>query len=715
MARSLTILSLLALLALVSDSATAQYGKRPNTDPIPKPADVCESPLTVSHPGSKVKDAWPTYKGRKQTIPKGCRPKKNMIFMVSDGFGTASETIAREFHQYRTTGKIEEALSDSSDAWVTDSASAATAFSCGLKTFNAGIGVDPKKVPCATVLEAAKHKGFTTGLVATSRITHATPAGWSAHIVERDWENEIAAQQIGENVLGRSVDLMLGGGLRHFVPKSVKGSKRDDERDLLKEAVEKFGWKTVVKTIPELSTVSGKSLPLIGLFANSHMDYEIDRNKTAQPSLADMTQAALSALAEATSSCDSPGFFIMIEGSRIDHAGHANDVAAHSFVEQHPNTGALSVSDHETGGVTKAAQIDKTKDSGLFYNWHPERLAGVKASVEAFGGIIKSAPDAGIEDLIRKTVATIVSARKNKKQYPDVDAALNQLISNRAWVGWTTHGHTGMDVNLYAINAPRLRGNMDNTFLAKYSAEFLGVADVMPKLTARLATQKVDIDPKLKLRRRQLADKDSVHGSHLVFEISCEYSGLPDNYLPTPTLVRDLPATTKIVAPAYTVHIILATDTATPVTFSGNYVDSCPTNHVMLVSTPTDARNAIFGGLLATRAKHLGASGIVTNGRVRDVDEIVAAGLPAFAKGTSVQSANGRTRVAAVNVPVTLDGVSVRPGDFVVADANGVVVVPQDQVLRVANMCKSLVEVDDKVKKDIEAGSSLQEAFKRWR
>jgi len=89
------------------------------------------------------------------------------------------------------------------------------------------------------VLESAKHLGFATGLVVTSRITHATPATFSAHVVKRNMESDIAVQQIGDYPLGRQVDLMFGGGLCFFLPNSTKGSCRVDERDLVEESKER--------------------------------------------------------------------------------------------------------------------------------------------------------------------------------------------------------------------------------------------------------------------------------------------------------------------------------------------------------------------------------------------------------------------------------------------------------------------------------------------
>jgi len=102
--------------------------------------------------------------------------------------------------------------------------------------------VNPEKVPCGTVLESAKYLGFATGLVVTSRITHATPAAFSAHVISREMEADIALQQIGYNPLGRQVDLMFGGGRCFFLPNHTEGSCRIDERDLEKES-KKRGFK----------------------------------------------------------------------------------------------------------------------------------------------------------------------------------------------------------------------------------------------------------------------------------------------------------------------------------------------------------------------------------------------------------------------------------------------------------------------------------------
>lgn len=97
------------------------------------------------------------------------------------------------------------------DSLITDSAAGATAFACGIKTYNRAIGMDPLKRPCGTVLEAARRQGYKTGLVVTAKITDATPACFASHVVDRGYENTIAEHLIGNGPLNRSVDLMFGG------------------------------------------------------------------------------------------------------------------------------------------------------------------------------------------------------------------------------------------------------------------------------------------------------------------------------------------------------------------------------------------------------------------------------------------------------------------------------------------------------------------------
>jgi alkaline phosphatase len=317
-------------------------------------------------------------------LPSTKKPKRNLIFMVSDGMGPASLSLTRSFRQFTSSLPIDDILTLDRHFWgtsrtrstnslVTDSAAGATAFSCGRKSYNGAIGMLPGHRPCGTVLEAAKRAGFLTGLVVTTDVTDATPACFAAHVDYRMQMDEIALQEVGEGPLGRSVDLILGGGRCHFLGNGTQGSCRADDVDVVRIAQEKHGWgyKGDRRGFDELRLGRNVSLPMLGLFAAADVPFEIDRRHMADvyPSLSEMATTALTALEEATKDSEK-GFFLMIEGSRIDHAGHINDPAAQvrevleydktfkivlDFLEKSDTEGILvATSDHETGGLSTA-------------------------------------------------------------------------------------------------------------------------------------------------------------------------------------------------------------------------------------------------------------------------------------------------------------------------------------------------------------------------
>ncbi|KAJ2460150.1 vacuolar alkaline phosphatase, partial [Coemansia sp. RSA 2322] len=275
----------------------------------------------------------------------------------------------------------------SSDSLVTDSAAGATVFSCGKKSYNGAIGVTPDEKPCGTVLEAAKAKGYTTALVSTARITHATPAAFASHVVHRDMEGLIAQHLVGNNTINNKVDLMFGGGSCFFQPNTTKGSCRTDALDIWSLA-RQHGYSTLESRAAFDALKPAIRLPLLGLFTPSHMSYELDRNPAKEPSLTEMTLKALEILHSSTKA-SRQGFFIMIEGARIDMAGHDNDPAAHlhdiaqywetvaavrKFIDRHPDTAMVGTSDHETGGLALGVDPD--------YVWYPKYLQPVKKSAE---------------------------------------------------------------------------------------------------------------------------------------------------------------------------------------------------------------------------------------------------------------------------------------------------------------------------------------------
>eukprot|EP00002_Diphylleia_rotans_P002513 TRINITY_DN1158_c0_g1_i2.p1 TRINITY_DN1158_c0_g1~~TRINITY_DN1158_c0_g1_i2.p1 ORF type:complete len:313 (-),score=60.96 TRINITY_DN1158_c0_g1_i2:56-994(-) len=210
---------------------------------------------------------------------------KNLIMMVPDGFGPASVTYGRlrskELNREFVLDSIMVGTSRtySSNSLVTDSAAGATAFSCGLKSYNYAIGVDPNGVPCPTILEAAQSKGMKVGLVVTSRITHATPAAFSSHVANRNSEEDIAEQQVAHKI-----DVMLGGGGMFY-----KANLRSDGKDMIQEAKDTYGAQ-FVDNAADMKKL--EKTPVLGLFDDDHISYDIDRT-AEQPSLLDMVDKVL--------------------------------------------------------------------------------------------------------------------------------------------------------------------------------------------------------------------------------------------------------------------------------------------------------------------------------------------------------------------------------------------------------------------------------------
>ena len=305
---------------------------------------------------------------------------KNIIFMVPDGMGLADVTAARIFKYGSEKGNLYlETLSTigyqrthSSDNSATDSAAAASAWASGDKFRNGEISCNDddrdgkcEPTPSPTILEKAKEKGKSTGLVVTSAATHATPAAFGAHVASRDCENEIARQFI--EVTG--VEVILGGGLMHFKSTAMQADKCGTFGNFIAHA-ENNGYK-VVYTGKELDEAVAKgSKKILGLFTLEGKTPELFRlNSTEhhgqeEPTLPQMTAAALKTLER-----DDDGFFLLVEGSQIDWANHRNDVAyqvgetlafdaavkvvldwIHEKPSRRQQTLVIIAPDHETGG-----------------------------------------------------------------------------------------------------------------------------------------------------------------------------------------------------------------------------------------------------------------------------------------------------------------------------------------------------------------------------
>ena len=396
---------------------------------------------------------------------------ENVIFLIGDGMGPSYTTAYRSFMDDKTTPYMEKTAFDEylvgaqeTYSWdpeesVTDSAAAGTAMAAGVKTYNGAISVDVDKNEVKTVLEEAKENKKATGLVSTSQINHATPASFGAHDEDRNNYNDIADDYYDEMINGEhKVDVLLGGGTSYF--------ERSDRN--LTEEFQEDGY-SYVTSKDELNQDNNKQI--LGLFAPKGMDKAIDRTEDT-PSLEEMTDAALNRLSE-----DKDGFFLMVEGSQIDWAGHDNDAvaamsemedfekayaAAIEFAKKDKHTLVVTTADHSTGGFAMGRDGE--------YKWDPAPLKAAKKTPDYMAAQIADGSDVektlteNIDlDLTSEEIASVKKANETN-DVVEIDNAIEKIFDLRSGTGWTTGGHTGVDVNVYAYGpqSEKFAGLHDN-------------------------------------------------------------------------------------------------------------------------------------------------------------------------------------------------------------------------------------------------------------
>jgi len=405
---------------------------------------------------------------------------KNVIFFIGDGMGLESVDLSRiiivgkdEYFTFETAPYVGIAKTFSANTLVTDSAAAGTALATGFKTNNSWLGVTPDEKKVKTLLEAAKEVGKSTGLITTVTITHATPAAFAAHTTSRD---EIpVADQYAEY---KTADIYMGGGLAYFLPKSDPQSKREDNRNLIEE-FKKAGYE-FISTPEELDKAKAPNGKLLGLFAVEHLPYYMDREflKVNVPDLAEMTEKALDILSK-----NPKGFFLMVEGGKIDWANHVHDAAtaawevyefneairvALDFINENPDTLIVITADHETGGIGLSTGK---------YEINPEVLINQKLSCETLATLVKGKKDDEIKQIFEEYVEiTDLKPEELQKIKKATAIDIADVISARAQVGWTTTSHSGVSVPVYAFgeSAELFAGVYDNTDIAKKIAELAG-------------------------------------------------------------------------------------------------------------------------------------------------------------------------------------------------------------------------------------------------
>lgn len=470
-------------------------------------------------------------------------PVRNVIFMMSDGTANEAWALTRWVKGRRLasddilTGAVQ---TYGADSIITDSAPGGTAFATGRKGTDKGIAVaawrvtiagvptDPARAhaPLPTVLEGARLTGRATGLVATANIQHASPAAFSAHTHDRNRYADIGEQQVYQHM-----DVVLAGGEQHLLPMADGRGVRQDNEDLVRVLQDK-GY-SYVRTRAQMQQVAAG--PVFGMFARDDMLHDLDRAQFApdQPSLAEMTRKAIEVLSQSDKGRQH-GFFLFVEGSKVDWAAHANDPTgvisdlsayddavkvALDFARADGQTLLISTSDHGNGGlsigrrdVTRYATTDDDSLVGplrrvtLTGEGLARLLAQDKSEVHVRDVLARHW---GVENLSAQELQAIQTAPPQTwLQY-----VLGPMLSARAGLGWTTNGHTGGDPFLYSYGPSRVTGLWENTHLAHHMASVMGFD--LRKLQERLF---VEAAPALS-ELGWVAELDRTHPANPVLQV----------------------------------------------------------------------------------------------------------------------------------------------------------------------------------------------------
>jgi alkaline phosphatase len=442
---------------------------------------------------------------------------RNIIFMVSDGMSPGVPALAEAFSWLvRGAGTHWAALSRESrvvhgqfdmaslDSIVTDSAAAASAWATGTRILNGAVNMLPDGRRLIPIGALAHERGRAIGLVTTTRITHATPAAFASAVPIRNLEDDIAVQYAGV------VDVLLGGGKRHFDP-----AKRTDRSDEIAR-FRSLGYR-LITTRDEL--LAGPLAGMVlGLFADSHVPYTIDRRREEAiarqcPTLEEMARAALAALADAPR-----GFLLQIEGGRVDHAAHNNDApgmlwdqlafddaigAVVEFQAAHPDTLVVITTDHGCGNPGVNGLGPRYDESSA----HFENLALATASFDAMEAkLIEARGDnpAPSADDVRATLqwgtgldidpkhARVIADHLAGAPAPELNrleaniyGLMAQALGNQTGVGWTGITHTSDWAPILALGpgSERFHGLQKSTDAFVHMSALTGIEHVNPSMT----------------------------------------------------------------------------------------------------------------------------------------------------------------------------------------------------------------------------------------
>lgn len=451
---------------------------------------------------------------------------KNVILFVGDGMGVSTVTAARIFEGQQEGRDGERNLlafekmpyvamskTFSANQQTADSAPTMTAIMTGVKANDGVIALNQhvfkgekdaaivEKNSVETLLEMAEINGLSTGIVTTTRVTHATPAATYAHTSHRDWENnsqipknshivDIASQLIdrfGPGKIGNGLEVVLGGGRAHFLPQQLQG-KRSDQRNLITEFQQKFGADYVVSKQALNAINPAKTHHLIGLFDDDHLQYDTDRTRknSLQPSLAEMVTKAIDVL-----STNPNGYFLMVEAGRIDHAHHAgnayraladtvalSDAVLHALTKinlddtlvivtaDHSHTMTLSGYAKRGNAILDKVGFSEHAESALALDQQPYTTLNY---INGQGHIGYIAPDEMVDKNIKPQVGRETNLSNIDTQHPN--------FHQQAMIPLQQETHAGEDVQIFADgpNAHLFHGVQDQTYIFYVMKDALGL------------------------------------------------------------------------------------------------------------------------------------------------------------------------------------------------------------------------------------------------
>lgn len=448
---------------------------------------------------------------------KSVRPTKNVIVMIPDGTSIGVVSAARWYKIYNKIGNslsIDPYLCGtvktySSNAPIGDSAPTTSAYMTGMPQQTGNVAIYPKQdakndlvavdpgmayQPLATILEAARiEQGKSTGLVVTCEFPHATPADCSAHHYKRGNYTAIGAQMASQNL-----DVMFGGG-NAYVTEAIGNHFKEKNIRYIKNDIQAFRHVSTGKTW--------------ALFAKDDLPYDLDRNPDSIPSLQEMTEKALSLLSQ-----NQNGFFLMVEGSKVDWTAHANDAvgciteyiafdnavaAALDFAKKDGNTTVIILPDHGNSGFTIGRRDLKSYDKATFddlfanvskYQKTAEGLEKIllKEKPENFRSVIKRYTQIEVaEDELKSLLSSRNYHAENYMKVGEsqnMNATLVNIMNKRTYFGFTSGGHTGEEVFLAAYHPQGdiPLGMNTNIEINRYLSDVMGLQTKLPQLTEQI-------------------------------------------------------------------------------------------------------------------------------------------------------------------------------------------------------------------------------------